>query len=397
VGGLDQLTQSKELAERPHIVIATPGRLAELIRSNQRPHFTHLQFLVLDEADRLLESSFQPDLDVILGYLPPVNKRQTLLFSATLNQEAPELQRLQLNAPVTVEAQAGDQEGTVAELDQRYLFVPQSTKESYLIYILTQTAYKDESCIIFTSTCRGAEILTQLLVELSINCVSLHSNHNQARRLAALGKFRSAQTNILIATDIASRGLDIPSVKLVVNYDVPRVAEDYIHRVGRTARAGRGGMAATIVSQYDINIFQHIEETVLARKMEKFDLPEEKVLNLMKTVNAAKKMAKIRLEEFDLTKKTVKRSKRQRETHEADQEETRQSSPPNSHRGKSNLSQQWKPVNSSSNNNFSSSKNGINNSNSSKATPSGNKKSKSTRSTNSNQSNDNEGISIFAR
>ena len=135
-------------------------------------------------------------------------------------------------------------------------------KECYLCYILQQKTFEKASIIVFCSTTRGAEIIAQLLAEMEIDCVGLHSRLNQARRLAALGKFRSGVETIMVATDVASRGLDIPTVQLVINYDVPRLTEDYLHRVGRTARAGRGGLALSMVSQYDVEIFQKIEESI---------------------------------------------------------------------------------------------------------------------------------------
>ncbi len=317
IGGLDQLTQSRQLANRPHIVIATPGRLAELLRyqGEDDTYWKYLKFLVLDEADRLLEQSFAPDLAVILNAIPGPKSRQTLLFSATLNRDSPELSSLGLDSPVFVSV-SNDQQAFVDSLDQNYLFIPQNTKETYLTYLLTKSNH-NASCIIFTSTCKGCQIISELLLQLGVDCVSLHSHKNQARRLAALGQFRAGIAKVLVATDVASRGLDIPQVQLVVNYDVPRRLEDYIHRVGRTARAGRGGLAITMVSQYDIEIFQSIEESA-GVKMKEYELPEDKVLELMKNVTAAKHMVNVKLEEFDQVGGVDKKKKRERRQLEID-------------------------------------------------------------------------------
>lgn len=320
IGGLDMMPQASALAERPHVVIATPGRLADLMRSNCEMHLTHCRYLVLDEVDRLMEPKFRPDMETIIDALPPPSKRQTLLFSATMTKEEVLAQQNQfgLTEEKTDFCQVkSDEDALVAQLDQQYLFMPQNIKEVYLVYMLSKSIYAGNSCIVFVSTCRGCEVLSQLLLEMGIQCESLHSRKNQNRRLASLGKFRSGLAKVLVATDVASRGLDIPTVQLVLNYDLPRMSADYIHRVGRTARAGRGGAALTFVSQYDIEVFKSIEETV-GREMKLHELNEPDVLELLKSVNAAKRMAKIRLEDFQVTKKVVKRRKEKRSEGEED-------------------------------------------------------------------------------
>jgi len=212
------------------------------------------------------------------------------------------------------------QHSTVEDLEQRYLYIPQNAKEAYLYHILTQAQYESSSIIIFTSTCRGCEIIGQFLIEMEIDCVTLHSRLTQSRRLASLGKFRSGKARVLVATDVASRGLDIPTVQLVINYDVPRVVDDYIHRVGRTARAGRGGIAITIVSQYDVDIYKQIEKFV-GMELKLYQIKQDKVLEIFKKVNQAKRMAKIRLEEYDFSSKKVKRYNRIKEEDDKEEEE----------------------------------------------------------------------------
>jgi ATP-dependent RNA helicase DDX49/DBP8 len=220
IGGLDMMPQALELAERPHVVIATPGRFADHVRSSTSMHLSHTRFLVLDEVDRLMEPKFRKDMDTILGELPPPSKRQTLLFSATMSKAEVLATHNQfgLRADNTDFCQvASDDDALVAQLDQQYLFMPQNIKEVYLVYMLSKSAFAGASCIVFVSTCRGCEVLAQLLLEVGIQCESLHSRKNQNRRLASLGKFRSGVAKVLVATDVASRGLDIPTVQLVVS------------------------------------------------------------------------------------------------------------------------------------------------------------------------------------
>jgi ATP-dependent RNA helicase DDX49/DBP8 len=278
IGGMDMLKQSLELQKRPHVVVATPGRLRDHLTGPRPPSFNKARFLVLDEADRMLTSSFVKDLKVVLKAME--TRKQTLLFSATLSKDIVALQSLAMTDPYQFDATPSIT--TVKSLKQFYLFIPAQVKSCYLYYLLkTQGPYahrfdsegklredggsesesdEDEydmegsqkrktSAIIFTSTCKACQELCETLIELGIPCVALHSMMTQHRRIAALGKFKSSLVRVLVCTDVASRGLDIPSVELVVNYHMPRSSDDYIHRVGRTARAGRGGQAVSIVSQ----------------------------------------------------------------------------------------------------------------------------------------------------
>lgn len=309
VGGLDMSSQRAELTERPHIVIATPGRLSHHIRNNVEINMEGLQFLVLDEADRLFEDCFDDDLETITSIMPDKSERQTLLFSATMTKKVVEYQKLTMTDPLYLEVHS-EKEAIVEALDQKYLLVPQAVKQTYLAYILRQAEWaENKSIIIFTSTCKGCEIVSALLLELSIDCVTLNSSKTQQRRLAALGKFKSGKSMVLVATDVASRGLDIPTVQLVINYDVPRMSEDYVHRVGRTARAGRTGVSITFVSQYDVEIFKSIESFV-GKEMDPYKVSEDKVLAMMNEVAQAGRMAKIRTESYETTSRSVKRDRK---------------------------------------------------------------------------------------
>ncbi len=213
------LPQGLQLSQRPHVVIATPGRFADHIRSGTSMHLAHCRFLVLDEVDRLMEPKFRKDLTTITDALPSTERRQTLLFSATMTKEEvmEGSNQFGLRESNTDFVQVyADDDALVSQLDQRYLFMPQNIKEVYLVYLLKESVFAASSCIVFVSTCRGCEVIAQLLLEMGVACESLHSRKNQSRRLASLGKFRSGQAKVLVATDVASRGLDIPTVQLVV-------------------------------------------------------------------------------------------------------------------------------------------------------------------------------------
>uniref|UniRef100_A0A7N0U0V1 RNA helicase 36 n=1 Tax=Kalanchoe fedtschenkoi TaxID=63787 RepID=A0A7N0U0V1_KALFE len=248
VGGMDIITQANNLMKRPHIVIATPGRLKVLLEANPDipAVFSRAKYLVLDEADRVLDVGFEEELKVIFQNLP--KSRQTLLFSATMTGDLQTLLDLSANRTYFYKAFEGFK--TVESLKQQYIFIPKDVKDVYLFHILSKMQDKGfRSAIIFVSTCRGCHQLSLLLEELDQETAALHSYKSQSLRLAALNRFKSGQVPVLIATDVANRGLDIPTVDLVINYDIPRDPKDYVHRVGRTARAGRGGLSVSFVTQ----------------------------------------------------------------------------------------------------------------------------------------------------
>ncbi|KAI8065531.1 P-loop containing nucleoside triphosphate hydrolase protein [Gongronella butleri] len=286
VGGMDMMTQALELAKRPHVIIATPGRLRDHLESSSGAvDLSRVQFLVLDEADRLLSSTFVSDLGILFGKMP--EKRQTLLFTATMTESILALKEGKKKPFVHV--CQGDTM-TVATLDQHYLFVPTQVKMVYLTHLLRSTDFEDKSAIIFCGRCSTAETITITLKQLGIRCTALHSDMSQQQRLDSLGKFRAEVVKVLVSTDVGSRGLDIPSVEWVINFDIPRDPTDYIHRVGRTARAGRTGQSIAIVSEKDVNLIQNIEEKTNT-KMVEYELDENKVLESMTEVTTAKRVA----------------------------------------------------------------------------------------------------------
>eukprot|EP00871_Galdieria_phlegrea_P002725 jgi/Galph1/3453/GphlegSOOS_G2101.1 len=267
VGGLDFIQQVSEMEKRPHIVVATPGRLAEMFIDDcvRRYHLQSIKFLVLDEADRLLEESFAPSLSAILDVLP--TNRQTLVYSATMNEKIEQLSKISFRQ-VFIYRSSFSKYAQVKELEQYYLFVPFQVKSCYLAYLLCQE-FPSVSCIVFTSSCQECQHLYLSLKQLGINIGVLHSKMKQRERLKAVQNFKRSSIRILVSTDVASRGLDIPQVDLVINYNIPSTASTYIHRVGRTARSSRTGKAISIVSQFEVDAFLSIE-TQLDQKLSEY-------------------------------------------------------------------------------------------------------------------------------
>ncbi|KAL1023232.1 hypothetical protein UPYG_G00038030 [Umbra pygmaea] len=303
VGGMDMIKQALELSKKPHIVIATPGRLADHIRSSNTFSIQKIQFLILDEADRLLEqgcTDFTNDLEVILGAVPA--KRQTLLFSATLTDTLQELKAVAMNNPFFWECKS--EVRTVDELDQRYILTAETVKDAYLVHLIQkfQDEHYDWSIIIFTNTCKNCQVLTMMLQKFNFPTISLHSMMKQRQRFANLAMFKSSVFKILVATDVASRGLDIPTVQVVINHNTPGLPKIYIHRVGRTARAGRNGVSITLVTQYDIHLVHSIEEQIQT-KLKEYPLEEKEVLKILTQVNVTRRECEIVLESTDFDEK----------------------------------------------------------------------------------------------
>ena len=323
VGGLDAHAHARALAARPHVVVATPGRLAALIGEHDdvRAAFGRTAALVLDEADRLLAPSFGGELATIARALPSsAAGRQTLLFSATLTPSVATMRGDILRDAFTFQAYEGLQ--TAAGLDEEYVLVPAKVKDVYLAHLVADVGGEEgaaaaaataaarnkakpktappappssppppRSAIVFCDTTRGCASLAATLAQLGLRCAALHSGLPQRARLAALASFRGGRVPLLLATDVGSRGLDIPSVDLVVNYDVPCAPEDYVHRVGRTARAGRAGRAVTLVTQYDVALVQAIEARIGHALTEASSLDEGDVLRGVSRVFKARRAA----------------------------------------------------------------------------------------------------------
>ena len=296
VGGIDMMAQAIALAKRPHVVVGTPGRVVDHLTNTKGFSRNALQHLVLDEADRLLNMDFEQEIDQILKVIP--KDRRTQLFSATMTNKVAKLQRACLRNPAKVEV--ASKYSTVDTLRQQYLFVPAKYKDCYLIYLLTELA----GCtgMIFTRTCDNTRRIALMLRNLGFGAVPIHGQMSQPKRLAALNKFKAGERALLVATDVASRGLDIPSVDVVINYDVPTNSKDYVHRVGRTARAGRSGRAVTLVTQYDVELIQKIEALV-GVQLELYPSEEASVLVLLERVSEAQRISTMQMKETDSKKK----------------------------------------------------------------------------------------------
>jgi len=409
VGGLDMVRQACELDRKPHFVVATPGRLAELLRGPSPPRLKHVRYLVLDEADRLLaaHSGFERDVAELLLHCnrDKRTKCQTLLFSATMtrslesveeiagagrgrlplkkfvvrsdeeqNEQPLKKQKIEQaeddddddddddhssnsseanNSTCASESEQAEKDEEVvaltpripAGLKQQYIFMPSKVRDAYLLTTIRELmsnggrakdkegrtswtgrkqndsesedeeAGKARSAIVFVSTCERAALVSGILSQVGVDSVALHSLLSQNRRLAALGKFKSQHVRVLVATDVASRGLDIPSVDLVINSELPRNATSYVHRVGRTARAGRRGRAVSLVGENDVSLV-HAAEAITGRPLEKcLEITDEAAIRMLGPVTKAARLAKMKLMEIgfdELVKKFKERKIRDR-------------------------------------------------------------------------------------
>lgn len=296
VGGIDMMAQAISLAKRPHVVVGTPGRLVDHLTNTKGFSLRTIKYLVLDEADRLLNMDFEKEIDEILKVAP--RERKTYLFSATMTNKVAKLQRACLRNPVKVEVSS--KYSTVDTLKQQYLFVPAKYKDCYLVYLLNEMA--GNTTMVFTRTCDATRRLALVLRNLGLEAIPISGQMSQPKRIGALNKFKAGERNILICTDVASRGLDIPSVDVVLNYDIPTNSKDYIHRVGRTARAGRSGRAISIVTQYDVELFLRIEQ-LIGKKLPGYTAEQEEVLMFLERVSEAQRLATNLMREKDAYKK----------------------------------------------------------------------------------------------
>lgn len=292
VGGLDMVPQSIALSKKPHIICATPGRLVDHLEKTKGFSLRTLKFLVMDEADRLLDMDFGPSIDKLLKFIP--RERRTYLFSATMSSKVESLQRASLRDPARVSISSNKYQ-TVSTLLQHYIFIPHMRKDTYLVYLVNEFAGK--SIIIFTRTVWETQRVAILLRTLGFGAIPLHGQLSQSARLGALNKFRSGVRSILVATDVAARGLDIPKVDVVLNQDLPQDSKTYIHRVGRTARAGKSGVAVSIVTQYDLEIYQRIE-AALGKKLTEYPTVKEEVMAFQPRVEEAQRHAKVEMRDM---------------------------------------------------------------------------------------------------
>ncbi|EIW82369.1 DEAD-domain-containing protein [Coniophora puteana RWD-64-598 SS2] len=334
VGGMDMMAQALELDARPHIVVATPGRMVDHLRSSSGQwSLARTKYLVLDEADRLLTATFAPELEHLFNILP--KDRQTCLFTATLTQA---IENLASASPKPGKDRpfvhrSHSRVETVATLKQKYALVPSHVRELYLYHILchppentvslrrappnadVKPVKKSKSgkkpskrkadaepnepeqpppTIIFCRKPRTAAYLTNLLKTLSIRSTALHSRLTQRERLTSLSLFRSFVVPVLVSTDVGARGLDIEDVAMVINWELPDEPEEYTHRVGRTARAGRSGFALSFVTEHDEERLNSIERRI-GTQLEEMPFSESDILESLNSVSTAKRLARMEL------------------------------------------------------------------------------------------------------
>ena len=265
VGGASMRNQLVQLKKRPKIIIGTPGRINDLLEKKSLI-LKYFNYFVLDEADRMLDMGFEDQVEKIIRFLP--SKRQTLLFSATLPKEIIKLSSKYLNNPKRADVKENNVIKT--QIKQKILNTKTELKYNQLV---DEIAIRKGSILIFVRTKYSTEKLKKRLMKDTVKSSALHGDLRQNKRSRILKDFRDDKFRILIATDIASRGLDVPHIEHVINYDLPQVPEDFIHRIGRTARAERTGEAITLINQKQVQNFMNIEK-LIGQKITKLKLPK---------------------------------------------------------------------------------------------------------------------------
>ena len=263
-GGTGYLRQYRQFARGVDIIVATPGRLFDLAEQNVA-NLSEIQTLVLDEADRLMDMGFMPQIRKIVARVPAV--RQTLMFSATIDQKIEEMAREYLTRPHIVRSTANQLDAS--SIEQKIHYLREFAKDEFLLELISgfTESSVDNSVLIFTQTRRKATFIADKLRAADVQAEEIHGEIKQNRREKIMARYRSGDFKVLVATDIAARGLDIPHISHVVNYDLPTSAEDYVHRIGRTGRAGKTGIAHSFVSHEQRYLLRDIEN-ILGRRFE---------------------------------------------------------------------------------------------------------------------------------
>jgi ATP-dependent RNA helicase RhlE len=257
-GGVSQVPQTDALKAGVDILVATPGRLLDLM--NQRYiSLGHVKLFVLDEADRMLDMGFSHDVKKIIAQLPA--KRQTLLFSATMPPEITKMVDAILTNPVRVAVTPVS--STVDTIEQTVYFVDRKDKKSLLIQLLKNMEI--DSALVFTRTKHGADKVARALAKVRITAQAIHGDKSQGARQLALSNFKLKRTRVLVATDIAARGIDVDELSHVINFDLPNVPETYVHRIGRTGRAGLGGTAVSFCDNEEKEYLRDIQKLILKK------------------------------------------------------------------------------------------------------------------------------------
>ena len=264
-GGVSQVPQVKAIRNGVDVLVATPGRLLDLI-DQRLLSLSNVEILVLDEADRMLDMGFLRDIKRVLALLP--ERRQNLLFSATFSKDIKKLAQSFLHNPVMVEATP--ENTTVEKIEQRTIRVDKAKKTELTIKLIAEGKW--QQVLIFTRTKHGANRLAEKLDKAKISSAAIHGNKTQNARTKALAGFKNGNVRVLVATDIAARGLDIPLLPHVVNYELPNIPEDYVHRIGRTGRAGASGEAISLVGGDEVDYVKAIEK-LLGEKLSRDIIP----------------------------------------------------------------------------------------------------------------------------
>jgi superfamily II DNA/RNA helicase len=269
-GGMDMKPQVEELRKGVEVLVATPGRLLDHIEAKTAV-LNQVEYVVLDEADRMLDIGFLPDLQRILSYLP--KNRTTLLFSATFSPEIKRLAESYLSNPVLIEVARPN--ATAATVEQHFYLLHEDDKRRAIRQVLRDKALRQ--AFVFCNSKLGTARLARALERDGLNTTALHGDKSQDERLKSLDAFKRGEVDLLVATDVAARGLDIKDVPAVFNYDVPFNPEDYIHRIGRTGRAGASGVAVTLVTRADQRSMSELEKLLGKRiEVEHLEFDEEK-------------------------------------------------------------------------------------------------------------------------
>ena len=276
IGGAAMGPQISALKRQPRCIVATPGRLIDLLKQRVT-RLDQVNTVILDEADRMFDMGFAPQIKEILKQVPPIEQRQTLLFSATMPSSIVSLVRQNMRTPVSVEVAPS---GTTAEnIEQEFIVVEAGHKMTAIFELLEN---KSLTTLLFSRTKHGAKRITRTLRDRGLRAEEIHSNRSLYQRKQAMQAIQHKRSNILVATDIAARGIDIPHLDLVINYDLPEQAEDYVHRIGRVGRAGRTGKAVSLVQIDQGDLLRRIQRFV-TKPMKQVHLKAVKSPELLQT------------------------------------------------------------------------------------------------------------------
>ena len=265
-GGVSQIPQTNMLKSGIDILVATPGRLLDLM--NQKYiSLDNIRMLVLDEADRMLDMGFSHDVKKIIAHIP--SERQTMLFSATMPSEIKTLVNTILKQPVKIEV--APVSSTVDAIEQKVYFVERKDKKSLLINLLKDISI--HSALVFTRTKHGADKVVRDLTKAGVSAQAIHGNKSQTARQTALENFKLKRTRVLVATDIAARGIDVQEISHVINFDMPNIPETYVHRIGRTGRAGLTGIALSFCDTEEKEYLRDIQKLISKKIMAVSELP----------------------------------------------------------------------------------------------------------------------------